>query len=118
MNYLKSIFCFWWLAACAFSANAQDTQPHYRYFTISIHDLSRKEYDQMAATRATSELYILDGFCDTSGSIRVKIDASTTPKRIEDIKLELEDVFSNQFSASRIKSVQPLSYSDQLNFCK
>lgn len=118
MNYLKSIPCLLLLWLLAFSAKAQESNNYYRFFSVTVKNLTRAEFDQFTALRNKDETYLIDSFCSTNSSVLIKVDATANPKRIEDIKTELQDIFQNRFASNRVQSVKTISYKDQFNFCK
>lgn len=118
MNYLKSFFCLLLLWLLAFSANAQESNNYYRYFSVTVNDLTRAEFEQLTASRTANETYDLHSFCSTNSTVLIKVDATATAKRIDDIKSEINQLFSHRFSSARVQRVTQISYSDQFNFCK
>lgn len=119
MNYLKSLICLSLLSAFSFSAEAQtESQPeYYRYFTVNVQELTNREFDQFTTSRANTETYKFDAFCNSTSRVLVRCDASI-PKRIDDMKADVREILKKQFSSARIESISSISYSDQLNFCK
>jgi len=119
MNFPKSLICFLLLSTFSFSAEAQtQNQPeYYRYFAVNIKDLTRGEFDQFAAARSKAEPYKFNAFCNSTSQLLVRCDASI-PKRVDDMKADMQEILKKQFSATRIESISSISYSDQLNFCK
>src|SRR5690554_530667 len=119
MNYLRNLTYLIFLMTFSLSAQAQteNDSPYYRYFAVSLQNLTSAEFDQFTSQRQHSDTYEFSEFCNLTSQVLVRCDASVA-KRIDEMKAEVRQILQKQFSSTRIETISRISYSDQLNFCK
>lgn len=107
------------LALCANRLEAQPTQSdtYYRYFTVELADLKAGSLATLKSNPDSNPAIDFKQSCNSNSKILVTVDAAY-PKRIEDIKLEINNIVIQKLPEATIRATELISSSDHSNFCE
>jgi hypothetical protein len=107
------------LFLCNTDLQAQNTsdQKYYRYFIISAQDVSEPLMKQFAKSASEKSFYSTPQVCLTQNKILVAVDINY-PKRVEEIKEEIAEMFISKTAASNLIKVEKTDIETSKNFCK
>lgn len=119
MNNFRLLICFVLFFVSANYLHAQDThnQRYYRYFTVEFKKINSGDFQALTANQRESATITFKNICSTSSKVLVAVDASY-PKRVEDMKLEIESLINSKLPNAKIKATENISVSDEPNFCQ
>lgn len=119
MNKFRLLICTVLFGVSVNCLHAQDAQvtKYYRYFTVEFKKINTGDFQALKATQRESATVSFKNICNASSKILVAVDASY-PKRVDDMKLEIESIIHSKLPNAKIRATENISVSDELNFCQ
>lgn len=98
-------------------AQVSPNTKYYRYFTVELKKMSTEDFDILTSNQEESATFLFENICDASSKVLVAVDASY-PKRVEEMKLEIEEIIHSKLPDVKIRATESISVSDEQNFCQ
>ncbi len=119
MNNFRLLICMLLLVASMNGIHAQESQAtrYYRYFTVEFKKINSADFQALTANQRETDVFSFKNLCNSSSQILVAVDASY-PKRVDDMKLEIESIIHSKLPNAKIRATENISVSDEPNFCQ
>ena len=119
MNSFRLLICTVLFGVSVNCLQAQDVQAtrYYRYFTVEFKKINNADFQVLSANKRESATFSFKSICNASSKVLVAVDASY-PKRVDDMKLEIESIIHSKLPNAKIRATENISVSDEPNFCQ
>lgn len=107
------------LGSCCHGLSAQPSTSldYYRYFTVKLKKISPEDFQLLKSYHTEESVFTFEGLCDSNSKILATVDASY-PKRIEDLKIELNQWIETKLPKAKIEAIETIGVSEKNNYCQ